>query len=506
MHSGQDIEHPAADQPDAETPRRAREPLSRSLTGPWKRIIPKRIQRRLWAPVAVIMVLATGMLVGAWVQKSPCLHTTPSWAHGLPFRYACYSDVIPLYGAEGFEEEAFPYQHYWIEEQGKPTQYKHYMEYPVLTGMYMWVGAELTHGYESVSKAFIYLPRSIPNNVYFNIMALFASVFWLMTVWCVTRMTRRRVWDGVIVALSPIVIVQAFTNFDTLAVALATAGLLAWSRRRAALAGALIGLGTAAKLYPILFLVPILALCLRTGRLKEGLRATFAAIVSWEVVNAPIVFLFPHGWLEFLRLNSTRGADPDSLYNVVAQFTGWGGFDGPLPPHTAPTELNAFIAVSLIICLAAIVLIAMSAPRRPRLAQLLLLVVAAFLITNKVWSPQYSLWLIPLAVLAVPRWKPLMVWMFIDTWLWVARMYFYLAGNEGGWGQNPFLITVCVRDFAVGSLCALVIYEIYHPARDLVRRSGDDDPTGGVFADADDVLILKRLRPLRPRAVAGAVS
>jgi len=112
--------------------------------------------------------------------------------------------------------------------------------------------------------------------------------------------------------------------------------------------------------------------------------------------------------------------------------------------------------------------------------------------------------LIPLAVLAVPRWKPLMVWMFIDAWLWVARMYFYLAENEGGWGQNPFLITVCVRDFAVASLCALVIYEIYHPARDLVRRSGDDDPTGGVFADADDVLILRRLRPLRPRAVAGA--
>ncbi len=41
-----------------------------------------------------------------------------------------------------------------------------------------------------------------------------------------------------------------------------------------------------------------------------------------------------------------------------------------------------------------------------RLAQLGFLVAAAFLLTNKVRSPQYSLWLVPLAVLALPRWKP----------------------------------------------------------------------------------------------------
>jgi uncharacterized membrane protein len=480
-----------------------RQPLSSQLTGPWMRLVPARLQRKLWAPAAVILTLAGGTLVAGWVQKSPCLHTTPTWAHGLPFRYACYSDVIPLYGAEGFEEEAFPYQHSWIEEKGKPTEYKHYMEYPVLTGMYMWAGAELTHGYLDVAKHFVYLPRSIPNNVYFNIMALGASVFWLLTVAFVIRITRRRVWDGVLLAVCPIVIVQAFTNFDLLAVALATGAVLAWSRRRPALAGVLIGLGTAAKLYPVLFLIPILVLCLRTGKLKPGLRATFAAIVSWEVVNAPIVFLFPHGWLEFLRLNSTRGADPDSLYNVVAQFTGWGGFDGPLAPHQTPTELNAVVAVLLIACLAAVAWIALSAPRRPRLAQLLFLVVSAFLITNKVWSPQYSLWLVPLAVLAVPRWKPLLAWMLIDTWLWVARMYFYLPSNEGGWGQNPFLITVCVRDFAVACLCALVIYEIYHPARDLVRQSGDDDPAGGVLDGADDALVL---RGLHWRRTAPALS
>jgi uncharacterized membrane protein len=207
-------------------------------------------------------------------------------------------------------------------------------------------------------------------------------------------------------------------------------------------------------------------------------------------------------------MNSMRGADPDSLYNVVSQFTGWGGFDGPLAVHQTPTRLNEFIAGVLVILLLSTVLIALSAPRRPRFAQLSFLVVSAFLVTSKVWSPQYSLWLVPLGVLALPRWKPLMAWMLVEAWLWVARMYFYLPASEGGWGQNPFLISVCVRDLAVAGLCALVVYEIYRPERDLVRSSGDDDPAGGVLEGAADAFVLGPGRVLgrRRRRFAGTAA
>ena len=54
--------------------------------------------------------------------------------------------------------------------------------------------------------------------------------------------------------------------------------------------------------------------------------------------------------------------------------------------------------------------------------------VAAFLLTNKVWSPQFSLWLVPLAVLALPHRRILLAWMTIDALVWVPRMYF-LYGN-----------------------------------------------------------------------------
>ena len=67
-------------------------------------------------------------------------------------------------------------------------------------------------------------------------------------------------------ALAPGLLMHGTTNWDLLAVALAGLGLLAWARSRPMVAGVLLGLATATKLYPVLFLVPLLFLCLRAGR------------------------------------------------------------------------------------------------------------------------------------------------------------------------------------------------------------------------------------------------
>jgi hypothetical protein len=44
-------------------------------------------------------------------------------------------------------------------------------------------------------------------------------------------------------------------------------------------------------------------------------------------------------------------------------------------------------------------------------------VLAAFLMTNKVWSPQYVIWLVPLAVLARPRLWPYVLWQLAEVGL-----------------------------------------------------------------------------------------
>ncbi len=452
-----------------------------------------------WTPLRVILLFATITLALGWLVKVPCLQTyrdsagtaQVDWRDGRQYLAMCYSDTVPLYTAERLNQpglSGFPYATSWIEHRGEPGQQVRYMEYPVVTGLYQWVAAKSAQAWVAVAHSG-WLPSSAPAIVYFDISAVGLTAAWLLTVWALSRLSRRRPWDPALAALSPLVVVHAFTNFDALATALATVGLLAWARRRPVLAGVLIGLGAATKFYPVLFLGPILLLCLRAGRLRAGLQATTAAAVAWALVNLPVAALFPAGWAEFFRLNRRRGADPDTLYTVVSTFTGWSGFDGVLRPGQIPGTLNLVSATLFLLACAAIGWVALAAPRRPRLAQLCFLVVCAFLLVNKVWSPQYSLWLVPLAVLAIPRWQPVLAWMTVDAVLWAPRMAYYLGPDHKGLPIEPFLGAVLIRDAAVVLLVALVLRSIWCPDHDPVRITGDDDPHGGVLDGAPDKLL-----------------
>jgi uncharacterized membrane protein len=461
-----------------------------------------------WSPLRVVLLLACVTLMFAWLDKSPCVQEYRdsggqmqlNWQADRQYVSFCYSDIVPLYSDEQLDQPGmFPYKTSWIDSPGTAQAQVRYMEYPVLTGLFQWVNARLAQGWVQLAGSSGFLPTALPVIVYFDFSALFLGLFWLVTVWAVTRTARRRPWDAVLMAASPLVIVQAFTNFDAIATAFAAVGLLAWSRKRPVLAGVMLGLGAAAKLYPAFLLLPLLLLCLRTGKLREGWRATMATILTWVVVNAPIAILYPAGWWEFFRLNTVRGADPDSIYNVISYFTGWAGFDPNLPPNTAPPVLNTVILVLFLVCCIGIGYLALAAPRRPRLAQLCFLLIAAFLLTNKVWSPQYSLWLVPLAVLAIPRWRVVITWMVLDALVWFPRMAYYLEQtlitqhmDDRGLPQGWFLGAVIIRDLAVVGLCVLIIRDIYRPSRDLVRIAGDDDPCGGFLEDAPDVFTLGR--------------
>ena len=138
--------------------------------------------------------------------------------------------------------------------------------------------------------------------------------------------------------------------------------------------------------------------------------------------------------------------------------------------------LNAVVAVLFAACCVGIAVLARYAPRPPRLASLAFLVVAAFLLVNKVWSPQYSLWLVPLAVLALPRWRLLLGWMALDALVWVPRMFYYLAPEARGLPPDWFLGAVLARDAVVLALVALVVRSVLRPATDPVRAWGADDP------------------------------
>jgi uncharacterized membrane protein len=445
-----------------------------------------------WTPLRVVLLFATIILTLGWLAKAPCAQSYQDsagalqvdWHDHLQYRAMCYSDTIPLYTAERLNQSGlagFPYATSWVEHPGEPNEQVRYMEYPLLTGMYQWVAAKLAQAWVAVADSG-WLPNAAPAIVHFNISALGLAAAWLVTVWALVLLSPRRPWDAALAALSPLVIIHVFTNFDALATALATTGLLAWVRRRPVLAGVLLGLGTATKLYPLFLLGPILLVSLRAGRLRPGMAAVGAAALAWAVVNLPIALLFPSGWMEFFGLNNRRGADPDTLYTVVSTFTGWPGFDGMLRPGQIPLTLNLVSATLFVLACMAISWVALTAPRCPRLGQLCFLMVAAFLLINKVWSPQYSLWLVPLAVLAIPRWKPVLAWMTIDALVWVPRMAYYLGPDHKGLPIQPFLGAVLIRDCAVLVLMALVLRDIYRsgPDRRLDAERNQAQPIGSV--------------------------
>lgn len=441
---------------------------STAIGGPWGRhaVVGRAY---FWTPLRVCLALLLAVLAASWVEKSPC--QSGVWTDNLQYTHLCYSDIIPLYYTEGLDQGKIPYA-------------DHAVEYPVLTGWFMYAAASISHGYDRLASGG-YLPQLNPVQSYYEVTVLLLVCCALVYLWSFYHLTGRRSWDTAMVALSPVLFVHAFTNWDLLVVALATGALLAWQRRVPWLAGLLIGLGAAAKFYPVLFLWPLLLVCLRARRMREfGTTAVFAA-GSWGLLNGPVALLWPGSWREFFTLNQTRGADPDSLWNVLRYLRGV-PLDQGLPAGAAPTILNLSVAVSLTVVCLAIGWLALAAPRRPRLAQLLFLVVAGFLLTNKVWSPQYSLWLVPLAVLALPSWRALLAWQATEALLWFPRMYWYLGTDHKGVDEGWFLAAVVLRDVAVVWLMVLVVRQVLRPERDVVRLGGEDDPIGGVVDGAPD--------------------
>src|SRR5208283_4567372 len=108
-----------------------------------------------------------------------------------------------------------------------------------------------------------------------------------------------------------------------------------------------------------------------------------AAVVAWLAVDLPVMIIAPSGWAYFYTFSKDRGADWGSIWYLFEHF------NVPVLGSIQLSALNEMSAAFFAVACAAIAVLALAAPRRPRLPQLCFLMLAAFLMTNKVWSPQY---------------------------------------------------------------------------------------------------------------------
>ena len=365
--------------------------------------------------LGLVLAALAGTLAAGFAVKAPC--ASGDWADGRQYTKLCYSDIVPLLRAEELTGDRLPFLEACEETQSGACD-----EYPVLS---MWA-MRLT--------AWV----SGPNvGAFFTANVALLTIAAFVTTLCLYLMVGGR---AMYFALAPTLLIYAFVNWDLLAVSFATAGTLLYLRRRDVAAGALLGLGAATKLYPALLVVPFVAGRFRSREPDRGIHLVWAAAGAWAIVNVPFVIAAPSGWWEFFRFNAERPTDWDSLWLIACHRVGG---EYPCGGTRIINALSLLVFVTLVT-----VVWRWKAARHPGMARWTLgfPILVLFLLSNKVYSPQYSLWLLPWFALALPDLRLFAAFEAADVAVFVTRFWWFaeLTGFEGT-PFGAFELAVLVR-------------------------------------------------------------
>jgi len=215
--------------------------------------------------------------------------------------------------------------------------------------------------------------------------------------------------------------------------------------------------------------MPFVAGRFRGREPDRGIHLAWAAAGTWLVLNVPFALGGPAGWLEFFRLNSSRPADWDSVWFIAChRLTGELGCTNTRLINVASAGL--FLGSAWFVW-------RLKSRRDPGFARwtfgLPLLVV--FLLTNKVYSPQYGLWLLPWFALVLPNLRLFVLFEAADVAVFVTRFSWFGTrdGLEGGLAGIPigaFEIAVLARA-AILVLCVAAWVRRREPAPETASPS-----------------------------------
>jgi len=358
--------------------------------------------------IGVVFLLVAGTLAVGLAFKFPCV--VGDWNDGRPFTRGCYTDLVSLIQSEQLTGGRLPY----LDPCEGVAEDSTCDEYPVLTMYTMRLTAW----------------ASGPSNTRFffaNAILMWIAAFWIAL--CLYIMVGRRV---LYFALAPTLALAATNNWDLLAVAMTTAATLAFLRRRDGWSGVLLGLGAAAKLYPALFIIPFVVGRFRGREPDRGIHLLWAAAGTWVLLNLPFALWGTTGWLEFFQNSKSRPASWNSLWNAACKLaTGEG---------CANTSLINAASLMLFVAWVAVIWV-VKAKRDPGFPRWTLgfPILVVFLLTNKVYSPQFSLWLLPWFALALPHLRLFIAFETIDVVVFLTEFGWIGAANglQGGLTDIP---------------------------------------------------------------------
>jgi hypothetical protein len=337
---------------------------------------------------------------------SHCANT--GWATPDQYVHACYSDLPALFEARGLSTNQWPF-----------ASDDNSVEYPVITAMVMYVTSFAANS-----------PVS-----YFNINIFFLILLFIATVLIVRKI---RPEFAYLVPVAPAMIASLFINWDLWAIATMMLAIYWFDRKQFTYSALLMGLSISTKFLPIFLLIPIVFIFWRENKIKEAIKYIAIAFGTWLAINLPFAVTTPTGWWRFYKLNLERGPDWGSFWLALQQL----GIN--------LTNLNYLSILLLLIALTTIAILLFEIKYTPTLASVSFFVLASVMLASKVYSPQYVLWLAPLAVIALTNKKDLHAF-----WVWQATELIYhiaiwqhlaqVTDAKFGLGPTPFAILTLVR-------------------------------------------------------------
>ena len=366
--------------------------------------------------VRTLVALALFASLVSFAKFSHCENT--GWATPDQYIHACYSDLSALYVSRGLDTNTWPF-----------ASDDNSVEYPVITAMVMYATS-------FVAKS----PAS-----YFNVNIFFLVLLFLATVIVVRKI---RPEFAYLSAIAPAMIASLFINWDLWGIATMMLAIYWFDRKQYLYSALILALSISTKFLPIFLLIPIAFILWRDTKPKELAKYVGVVAATWLAINAPFALTTPTGWWRFFKLNLERGADWGSVWLALQQL----GLN--------LTNLNYLSILLLLIGLTSIAIFLFELKHTPTLASVAFIVMAAVMVASKVYSPQFVLWLTPLAVIALINKEDLHAF-----WLWQATEVTYhvaiwqhiasITDAKFGLGPTPYAILTLVR--IAGTIYLMVV-------------------------------------------------
>ena len=304
-----------------------------------------------------------------------------NWATPGQYIHACYSDLPSLFGERGMADNTWPY-----------ASDTNSVEYPVLTGLVMYATSFVAHS-----------PIS-----YFNFNALLLALLFIFVIFIVRKVQPEFTY---LVPVAPAMIASLYINWDLWAIATMMLAIYWFDRKAYLYSSIALAVSISTKFLPVFLLLPIIFILWRSNQIREMVKYAATTFGMWLAINLPFALTTPTGWWRFYKLNLSREADWGSLWLAFSQL------------GLGLANLNYLAVLLLLIGLTSFVIFLFEVKNTPTLASVAFIVLAIVMVASKVYSPQYVLWLTPLAVIALTNKKDLHAF-----WIWqIAETMYHVA-------------------------------------------------------------------------------